>query len=142
MPDEPPLPFWFDDGGAVVAGASREEIAEAEKLIGRSLPPKFRELLLEQDGGVSNYAFWETNVYVGLPAFFSVSQIVGAIESAALFGTPRGVIAIGSGGHCWLGLDYRSGDAASVVYQDTEDADIETIAGSFEALLAELVVEE
>lgn len=138
--DEEPLPFWLDDG-TPCAGASREEIAAAETYTGRTLPPALTELLLQRDGGVSYYAFHVDDLYVPLPGLFSVSMIVNSFDVAAQFGTPDGVIAIAGGGHSWLGLDYRADTDPAVVYQESEDDDLQTIAGSFGDFLAGLVEE-
>ncbi len=81
-------------------------------------------------------------MYVGLPAFFSLAELVDAFDNAELFETPDGLIAIGSGGHYWLGLDYRAGAEPAVIYQETEDADIECVAASFDEFLDGLVEDE
>jgi hypothetical protein len=48
------LPFWFD---SYVRGAAAEDIARAEEHIGWPLPEAYKRLLLEKDGGVSNYDY-------------------------------------------------------------------------------------
>lgn len=97
-------------------------------------------LLRERDGGVSNYtAFHVGEVYVSLPSMFGVDMIVDAFNSAHHFGTPKGVVAIGSSAHSWLGLDYRHGTEPRVVHQESEDSDLEVVAESFDAFVAGLV---
>jgi hypothetical protein len=136
--DEERVPFWID---CDEPPASTDEIARAEAHIGRELPAAYKRLLREQNGGVSNYTYRVGDVSVPLPAFFSVSMVVGAFDNAALHETPDGIIAIAGGGHDWLGLDYRRGSSPAVIYQEDEDAEIEHVAASFDDLVAGLVVD-
>lgn len=140
-PDEEPLPFWFDDGSPA-KGASLTSISAFEEHIGKSLPASLKRLLLERDGGVSNYeAYHVGELYVPLPAFFSVDTMTRSFDVARHFGTPEGVIAMASGAHDWIGLDYRTSDEPAVVAQAHEDAPLERVAGSFDEFLAGLVEE-
>jgi hypothetical protein len=133
------LSFWY---GKEEKGASAEEIARAETHIGHAFPASFRRLLFEQDGGVSSYSAYQAGERdVSLPAFFSLSTLVSSFDVADVFGTPKNVIAIASSGHSWLGLDYRAGGVPSVVYQETEDDEIESLATSFDEFLVGLVRE-
>lgn len=128
-------PFWFPGG----AGASEEQLREAEKRLGRKLPSAYRTLMGHQDGGTSQYSsFQRGELYVPLPSFFTLTQVVEAEERRESWGTPKGVIVIGSGAHEWLGLDYRDGAEPAVVYQEAEDSDIEDVALDFDALLSGL----
>jgi hypothetical protein len=103
---------------------------------------EFVKALKMQNGGVSVYSgFRRGDYYVPLPAFLSIEAILQAEERRAEFGTPSGVIAIASGAHEWLGLDYRTGDEPSVVFQESEEAVLEAVAQSFDDLLAGLVEE-
>jgi hypothetical protein len=130
-------PFWLRRGPH---GASPDAIAAAEARMGVQLPAAFKDLLLRQDGGVSRHgAYCVGERSVPLPGFFHVATLVSSFEAADAFGTPRGIVAIASGGHDWLGLDYRSGGAPSVVYQVSEDGELEVVAASFEDFLAGLV---
>jgi hypothetical protein len=137
--DELELGFWFD---LEQPGASEKALERAERALGRRLPPEFARALRIRNGGVSNYSgFRRGDYYVPLPAFFSVEDLVRAEEHRVEFGTPAGVVAIASGGHDWLGLDYRMGGEPAIVYQETEDSDLEGVADSFEGLLDGLVEE-
>lgn len=143
MTERDTLPFWFDDG-IPTNGASEDQLAAAEAQIGHKLPPAFRELLRERDGGVSNYAYrGDDELDIPLPGFFNVTTLVSAHSAAAQFGTPERVVAISSDGDAWLGLDYRaSANDPSVVYQASEEGDLETIASSFASFLSSLIQEE
>jgi hypothetical protein len=131
------FPFWVESGRP---GASAMDIQHAEASLGRRLPVELTKALRLQDGGVSVYSgFRRDDYYVPMPAFFSVEAILQAEARRSSFGTPDGVVAIASGAHEWLGLDYRASDEPSVVFQESDDDDIETVATSFEELLAGLV---
>lgn len=139
--DDAPLPFWFDDGSPA-HGASPSAIAAFENRSGTALPASFERLLLERDGGVSNYeAYHVGERYVPLPAIFSVDVMTRALDAAHHFGTPKGVVAFASGAHAWLGLDYRNSKDPAVVAQADDDAPIEPVAASFDEFLAGLVEE-
>ncbi len=134
-PGEGPLPFWFDDGSPA-KGASAGSIAAFEEHTGKALPVSLKRLLLERDGGVSNYeAYHVDERCVPLPAFFSIETMTRSFDTAHHFGTPDGVIAVASGAHDWLGLDYRTSHKPSVVFQEHEDAPLQWIANSFDDFL-------
>ncbi len=144
MTERGKLPFWFDDG-IPTRGASEGELAAAEAQIGHKLPAGLRELLHEQDGGVSNYAYRsDDDLYIPLPGFFNIATVISASKSAPLFGTPAGVIAIASDDEAWLGLDYRTAEqeGPSVVYQASEEQPLQTIAKSFASFVANLIEDE
>jgi len=131
------LPFWFD---VERRGASREQIEQFERDAGIDLPEEFRQALLLRDGGTSNYSSFQRGDYnVPIPAFFSIEALRRAEAGREAFGTPEGVIAIASGGHEWLGLDYRHGPVPRVVFQESEGSALEVVADSFEALLEGLM---
>jgi hypothetical protein len=127
------LPFWFD---ARRAGASRDQIEQLEREAGVELPEEFRQALMLRDGGTSNYASFRRDDYqVPIPSFFTVEELRRAERHREELGTLRGIVAIAGGGHEWLGLDYRHGPVPTVVFQEDEDAPLEAVADSFEALL-------
>ena len=113
--NEQPLPFWFDDGSPS-RGAAQTEIATLEQHCGHRLPASFRALLLERNGGVSNFdAFHVGEVYARVSTFFDVETITRSFDTADQFGTPDGVLAIASGAHDWIGLDFRQAGEPTVV---------------------------
>jgi hypothetical protein len=127
------LPFWSDDE---TEGAALEEIEAFEKRVGERLPEQLRQALLESNGGVSNYSsFQRGSFYVPVPAIFGVEELNQAEDMRSDFDTPAGIIAIASGGHEWLGLDYRQGSPPRVVFQESEQFAVEEVAESFEAFL-------
>ena len=90
---------------------------------------------------MSNYeAYSRNDLYVPLPQFFSVGTIHSAFDASGHFGTPDGVVAFASGGHEWLGLDYRNGSNPSVVFQ-VDDEPLVEIAATFDEFLEGLVEE-
>lgn len=136
--------FWFGSG----PGASEEDLSATEAYVGHRLPPLLRQLLLERDGGVSNFsAFEDGDEYFPLPPLFGVSSTAAAdtISSAFRvglhFGVPTGVVPFAGMGHSWMGLDYRQGDDPSVVYRQEEETAVELVARTFEAFLAGLIEE-
>lgn len=114
----------------------------AKEQLGVALPASLTRLLRERDGGVSNYlAYHVGETYASLPSFFGVAEIISSFLAAGEFGTPQGVVAIGSSAHSWLGLDYRSAPEPAVIYQEDEDSPIVVLATSFDGFLAGLVEE-
>lgn len=93
--------------------------------------------------GVSAYGgFCRGEVSIPLPAFFSVELLLQAEAQRLDFNTPAEMVAIASGAHDWLGLDYRNpGGEPRIVYQEDEDSEIEDVAASFAELLGGLVLE-
>ncbi|MFZ5891778.1 MAG: SMI1/KNR4 family protein [Myxococcota bacterium] len=127
------VPFWFDDERA---GATQEQIEEFEREVQVNLPEEFRRALMLRDGGTSTYSsFQRDELFVPIPSFFSVDILRRSEKHRSLYGVPNGVIMIAGGAHEWLGLDYRQGPNPQIVFQESEDAPIEFVAESFEALL-------
>jgi hypothetical protein len=127
------FPFWFDE---TRAGATREQIEQFEREARVDLPEEFRQALMLRDGGTSAYSsFQGDGRYVPVPAFFSVEALRRAERHRSEYRIPQGVIIIASGGHEWLGLDYREGPKPKVVFKESEDSPLETVADSFEAWL-------
>lgn len=127
--------FWFPES----AGATRDQLARLEMTLGVVLPAEYRDLMTEQDGGTSQFsgiAIGEE--YFPLPSFLSVDLVLEAHARRTYWGTPEGVVVIGTGAHDWLGLDYRAGTPPSVVYQEDEDAELELVATTFLELLEHL----
>ncbi|MGE0792113.1 MAG: SMI1/KNR4 family protein, partial [Sandaracinaceae bacterium] len=65
--------------------------------------------------------------------------MIKAERNRDMEGTPEGVVAIASGAHEWLGLDYRDGGEPKIVFQASDQEDLELVADSFEQLLDGLV---
>ena len=106
------FPFWVD---MMRHGASLEQIEQFESEIGEKLPEELKEALLLRDGGVSSYSsFQREDYYVPSPPLFSIDELRQAEARREEFGTPRGIIAIASGGDEWLGLDYRGGPVPKI----------------------------
>ena len=128
------FPFWINRNRA---GASPEDITQLEREIGVALPEELRQALMLRDGGVSVYSSYRRgDLCVPVPAFLRVAELRAAERhrhtSDVLAGVPRGVLVIASGGHEWLGLDYRRGSPPSVVFREDDDAPIESVAETFE----------
>ena len=141
--DEPLLPFWFGER----EGATAAELAAAEEYLGYRLPTALRELLQEQNGGVSNFAAYEkAGFYYPLLPLFGVDPNAGAgtlmraFDVNETFEVPSGIVMFAGEGHAWWGLDYRrNADRPAIVYRNSEDEPIEEVTGSFEELLQGLV---
>lgn len=138
--DEEPLPFWFkqERGGAAI-----EQLDEAEKYVGHSLPEALRALLMQENGGVSNYAGYEDGgaYYPILPIFgvdskAAAGTLMRAHDVRDTFGVPADVVVFAGQGNAWWGLDYRSGaDRPAVVYCNDPGEPIELVAADFEDFL-------
>lgn len=127
------FPFWFDTERP---GAPPEQIDELERAVGVALPQELRKALMLRDGGTSTYSSYQRDGgYIPIPSFFSVDDMRRSEQHREKFGTPSGILVIASGAHEWLGLDYRSGTAPHVVFQESEDSPLEIVADSFESLL-------
>lgn len=134
--NEERLPFWFrGDGG----GAQASQIEFAERYVKQRFPPLLRELLLLRDGGVSNYAaFQSPGRYFPLLPFFCVDgtaasgSFMRAYDVRSAFGVPENVVPFAGQGEAWWGLDYRTSttDPAVVFRQDAEH-EVEQVATSF-----------
>ena len=132
------------------AGATLEEIAQTEGFIGHRLPAAFRDLLLIQNGGVSNYTDFERDgeCYPLFPVFSAdvragYGSLAAAFRVREAFDVPDDVVPFAGEGHAWLGLDYRAGAVEpSVVFFCSEDSGLEAIASSFHELLQGLVHRE
>lgn len=141
--DDEGAPFWF----AQRQGATAEELATAERYIGYTLPAPLRELLRQQNGGVSNFAAYENGAlyYPLLPLFgvdpdAAAGTLMRAFDVRESFGVPAGVVVFAGMGHAWWGLDYRrSAESPTVVYRNSEDEPIQTVALTFEELIEGLV---
>lgn len=139
-----PLPFWGGD----LPAASWSELEETEHHIGQRLPEPYRQLLLTQNGGVSNYGgFVGSGRRFPLFPFFGAGRkarhsIISAFDMSQLEGRPEGVVLIAAKGHSWIGLDYRqSGQEPAVVIGNTDEDEVRLIAPSFADLMKGLVEE-
>lgn len=141
-----PLPFWFDGKRP---GATEEELNHAERYVGNDLPAKLRELLREQDGGVSNYAgYVKGELYLPFLPVFGVragpatGTIMRAFDVRNEFGVPQGVVPFAGQGHSWWGLDYRSDlRDPCVVFRGSEEEEIVVAAESFDEFVDGLIEE-
>ena len=90
-----PLPFWLTSDRR---GATAAALAKAEAHFGKSLPAELRELLMLQDGGISNYeAYEDGDDYFPLLPFLGVGRdrgdtIMDALAVRDTFGIPKQVI--------------------------------------------------
>jgi len=140
--DEDPLPFWFKDE----RGATAAQIAAAEAYIGHPLPQALRALLMQQDGGVSNFAAYEKGeAYYPLLPFFGVDPeaaagtLMRAYDVREAFDVPEDVVVFAGQGNSWWGLDYRNApDGPSVVYSSGTGEGIEWVAADFPEFLGGL----
>jgi SMI1-KNR4 cell-wall len=141
--DNDPIPFWFSNGRP---GATPSEIDAAEQYIGHRLPQALRSLLLQQNGGVSNYSSFSVgnDLYPVLPFFGADSQasagtLMRAFDVHRAFGAPDGVIPFAGQGDCWWGLDYRVGEEPGIVFRADQDHPVVRVASSLENLLGGLI---
>lgn len=144
--DELAKAFW-SDGSDWYTGehaATEQEIAAAEAAIGHDLPPSFRALLMQENGGVSTFIAYDDgeNYFPLLPicGTEAIKQGVGAIDVRKVFNIPDDIVVFAAEGHAWWGLDYR-GDRhqPAIVYRNDAESDIETVAPTFDEMLAGLV---
>jgi hypothetical protein len=141
--DETPLPFW----GGEYPPASLSEIEETEHHIGHQLPEPYRQLLLTQNGGVSNYGgFVDGRQRFPLFPLLGAGtnarhSIISAFDMRQMEGRPEGVVLIAAKGHSWIGLDYRQSGEPAVVIGNTDEDEVRPIAASFAELMKGLVEE-
>jgi hypothetical protein len=129
--------FWMPPARP---GADAALIADLENYVGRRFPSEFTVALMLANGGVASYSSYRRGDYfVPLPGFLPVEDVRRAFDDAQEWGTPDGIVVVASGADDWLGFDYRAGAEPSVVYQEYPDAEIETVAASFEDLLGGLI---
>lgn len=142
-PVDEAAPFWF---GEPRPGATPSEVDFAEHHVGFRLPTALRQLLLTQNGGVSNYAAFVSGkeCYPMLPMFRVGSKvadgtIMRAFDIGQSFGVPAGVVPFAGQGESWWGLDYRTNrEVPAVVFLQDPDHEIEPVASTFDEFLGGL----
>lgn len=140
LADDDPLPFWFGEEGA---GATAEQLASAELYVGHALPEALRSLLMQRNGGISNYAAYENGnaEYSVLPFFgvdpdAAVGTLMRAHDVRHAFGVPDGVVVFAGMGNAWWGLDYRSTlERPSILFSGDAGEQIDTVAVDFDEFM-------
>ncbi len=138
--DDDRLPFWFMQKRG---GATTDELAAAEQHVGHRLPDALRALLMQENGGVSNYAAYTKgdNYYPLLPIFgvdpqAGAGTLMRAHDVRDAFDVPAGVVVFAGQGNAWWGLDYRAAaDRPAVVYRNDPGEPIERVADDFDEFL-------
>ena len=115
-------------------------LAEAEQILGYSLPKDFINLLREQNGGYIRYALSDMphQLIKGIgPNFPSLTDFDWSEEQEYVSFPLDGLVPFDGDGHWHICLDYReSAEAPSVAYVDVERDSSSIIAPSFSAYLS------
>lgn len=145
-PLEIEIPFWFSERNP---GASQSDLESTERHVGFQLPEKFKELLTQQNGGVSNFtAFDNGATYAPVLPILGASpeggfgSMIGAFQVREDFEVPESIVVFAAQGESWLGFDYRERkDEPSVVFRMDFDREVEQVAASFDLFLDGLIEE-
>jgi hypothetical protein len=137
--------FW-DNEESRQPGATQEQIAGTEAIIGYPLPDGLRELLLLRNGGLSNFSAFRRVGEDDYPLFpmFSADpcgdfdSLVSAFGVRGEFDVPDGVVPFSGQGRSWWGLDYRVVNGPGVVFKWDEE-ELVLVASSFDGFLVGLV---
>lgn len=131
-------------------------LAEAERVLGVSLPAELVELLRIQNGGytrgfmhpMSERTTWAEDL-VPLHELFGIvdpesaspMNLVKTEELTREWGLPPRQVLLSGDGHYWVTLDYRHSEVPSVAWIDVECGEDKQVAPSFKAFLQGLLPE-
>lgn len=130
---------------------TKEMITCAETLFDVVLPDEYIGILSIQNGG---YLLHGTNSYLLMasnsPIEIQIDHLLGIGCNIGILDTqhfqeewnlPKGLILIGGDGHEWVALDYRySRTGPPIIYINSEEESINTIAASFKEFLRGLTI--
>ncbi len=129
---------------------TKEMITQAETLFDVEFPDEYIKILSTQNGG---YLLYDTYSCLLMPSYssieiqidhlFGIGGNVGILDIPHFqeeWNLPKGVVLISGDGHEWVALDYRNSKAnPPIVYVDSEEETITTIATSFNEFLTVLM---
>ncbi|MEU8078771.1 SMI1/KNR4 family protein [Catellatospora citrea] len=114
--------FWADSARGVQPPLTDDMVADAERLLGVSLPGALLELLRVQNGGIVADA-WDMFPTSAATSWseshvpFDTLQGIGRAEGTLSlldtpylvgeWGLPSPLVLLTGDGHCWVALDYR-----------------------------------
>jgi len=148
-----PDPFWSTNYYAHPPLTERA-VAEAQHVLGVTLPPELLDLLALQNGGYTQgfaHPMWQRTTWAedhiplddlsGILPWDAESpmNLFRTPELTVEWGLPPKQVLLSGDGHYWITLDYRSGPEPSVAWIDVECGEDMQIAPSFGAFLNGLV---
>jgi hypothetical protein len=154
--------FWIPNSPGIQPPLTDAMVAEAERVLGVTLPGTLIELLKIQNGGVvhDNHDAYPTppNHYstdhipfthvMGIPALGPrppITQAITLLDTPYLIGEwdlPEPIVLLYGEGHFWVALDYRNRhpqSEPSVVWIDNEFGEELTLAPDFRAFIEGLI---
>ncbi|MGX7594454.1 SMI1/KNR4 family protein [Planococcus plakortidis] len=130
---------------------SEVEIEKIENQLDMELPASYKEILLEQNGGIIQYnsvkkeSHLETNAYIEINHIYGCGQ-GGILDSDYLideWGLPKNILIFSGDGNSFFALDYRKDSVnPSVIYLEPETEEIIEVAHTFDEFLNNLSKEE
>jgi hypothetical protein len=148
-----PDPFWLSNYYAHPT-LTESAVAEAQRILGLTLPPELIELLAVQNGGYTQgfahpmrqRTTWAED-HVPLDDLSGIlpldadspMNLVRSPEMTAEWGLPPKQVLLSGDGHYWITLDYRNGPKPSVAWIDVECGEDMQVASSFADFLNGLV---
>lgn len=130
-----------------------EVILEAERLLNVTLPGSLLDLLRQQNGGrltrsrnafpTSGPTSWSAD-HVPVDSLLGIGhreRMISVLDSPYLieeWDLPAPVVLVSGDGHCWIGLDYRSGGrhgVPAVTWFDADDHSESTLAPDFQSFV-------
>jgi len=120
---------------------TKEMITYTEELFDVVLPDEYIGILSIQNGGylLNNTYSTNSSIQVQIDHLLGIGRYIGIWDTPYFqeeWNLPKGLILIGGDGHEWIALDYRySRTCPPIVYINSEEESITTIAASFKELL-------
>ncbi|MFD8599735.1 SMI1/KNR4 family protein [Kitasatospora sp. NPDC059646] len=151
-----PTRLWDDTRPATHAPLTEDAVAEAQRLLGVTLPADLLTLLRHRNGGIVADAFaafptdrptsWAPD-HVPFDELFGIGHRDGSLSLldtpylVAEWDLPSPVVLLSGDGHWWIALDYRTGGPSaepSVAWLDAEDGTDFTLAPDLRTFLERL----
>jgi hypothetical protein len=132
--------FWHNPDGA--EGARDDELRNAEKQLGFTLPQELKQLLTLRDGGIPNYDLFGNILlcpFRGVANKADTGNLVKLHLEGGEETLPADVVIFAAGPDAWFGLDYRTSRACPSVlhWSEYEDEPV-TLAATFREFLDKL----
>lgn len=132
---------------------NEEEILNAEKNLGITLPTTYKKLILQKNGGMINFNAFLTNRptawaedHIQFNHLRGLGKKSGILDSVYLieeWELPNDQILISGDGHSWITMDYRERhENPSIHYFDAELEQNFKLADSFDEFLSKLYIHE
>ncbi|ANC77422.1 hypothetical protein ABE65_011655 [Fictibacillus phosphorivorans] len=134
----------IDEDMYKLSSLTKEMITYAENLFDVFLPVEYLQILSIQNGGYLLHDTYSSNssIEIQIDHLLGIGRNIGILDTPYFqeeWNLPKGLILIGGDGHEWVALDYRyCRTSPPIVYINSEEETITTIAASFNEFLTNL----